>query len=381
MKINRLTLLSGLTACLASLANAQTDYYANGAAGTSDNLNSSQNNKWTLGGTPAYVAANTTPGNVYHTNGWTLRAGRIGTTVDPQGSFTFNGSSLVIDDYAAGSSLNSNTTHGAVIFELASVLAGPRLSPATYTRGSYTVNLTTAPLSATMTAGAASAANSLRIIQASNGVTTINGSLTLNGDTQFKIGSSITDMLVKIDAPITGSGRIEMSGGSAGGQMENGFDTWAVSDMSGWTGGLINVVNKHTISFTNDTDFFTTNPNAVINFGTTSSGFLNLQADVSFGSGKVFINGTSLADGSYTVDMLNTPFTSGVNGLYGQTLTNGHISLFASEGANFGTVGTTYKLYVGSSIASAIPEPSTYAAVVGLFVLAGAAYRRRQRQR
>jgi hypothetical protein len=380
MKIRRFALTAALTAGLATAASAQTNYYANAAAATGDNFNSGQSSKWVVSGGGSNTSASA--GNVYHTNGWTIRAGRVGNTTGT-GALTFTGGSLVVDEYAPSTSLATGTAQakGAIVFDLAATLVGPRTNPTAYTSATYTVNLVTAPLTATMTPGVASTANTLRIIQGGNGVTNLNGTLTLNGDTQFKIGSSQTDMRFNINAPITGSGRIEMSGGSAGSQAENGFSTWAVADMSGWTGSLMSVINKHTISFTQDSDFFTTNPTAVINFGTTSGGFLNLSADVSFGSGNVFVNGTALVDGVYTVDDLNLPFSHGASGLYGQTLTNTHIAYFASEGSAYTTSGTTYKLYVGQSLNGApVPEPSTYAIIFGSLALLGAVVRRRQKK-
>lgn len=380
MKIHRFTLAAVLTAGLAAVASAQSDYYANGTAGSNDNYNGVTANKWTLSsGSPAYVAANATVGNVYHTNGWTLRAGHVGTTTGGGNSFT--GGTLLIDDYSTSPNLTSNTTHGGIIFELAtsSLQFGPRANPTSYTYGTYTVNVTTAPLTAAMTPGVLTAGNALRVIQGSTGVINLNGTVTLNGDTEFKLPSSINDMRFNFGGPIVGSGRIELSGGSAGGTTGNGYATWAVGDMSGWSGSLITVINKHTLSFTQDTDFFTTNPSAVINFGTTSLGFLNLSADVSFGSGNVFVNGSALADGVYTVDDLNAPFLSLSTG-YGATDSSGHKELLASEGTAYALTGTTYKLYIGQSInAAPVPEPSTYAVIFGSLALLGAVVRRRRK--
>lgn len=293
---------------MASSALAQVNFYANAAAGAADNWNASGAAvKWTSNSGSTYVAAASTAGNLYHTNGYTVKAGRIGnTTGGSPNPYAFTGETFVVDGFNSDSGLTDGSSGGGGVlyFELASTATGPRAG--TPTAGTYQVNVITAPDGVT--------AGSTRTIRGSTGSTTINSSsaLKLDGKTTFSVPSGVNDMLFTIAAPVSGVGDIELSGGSAGGSTANGYVTWAFANLSGWGGSKITVTNKHTISFTSNIDFTDTNPRAALDFpSTTSVGFLNLSGNVTFGAGKVTYGGTALANGTYTAAQLNAIWNTG----------------------------------------------------------------------
>lgn len=361
MKLPRLRLLSAIAlAITATTALRAGNGYANGnvdnstSATWNDAGTSGSSLKWTSDGGATYVDA--TPGNDYHTNGYNVRAGRIGVkvTAGAPGTTTFFGDHLIIDGYDAASGVASSTANGLLQFDLASTsnngqTNGPRQNPTDYYRGEYTANIVTA----------ATPGLEVRTIRAGTGVATLHGTLVLNGKTRFDIPGSVNDVRFNIEAPVTGTGDIEIAGGSAGGGTANGFVTWAFRDLTGWQGSTISVINKHTISFTGPANFYVSNPNAALRFSSTSAGFLNLSADVSFASGKVsFTTGTTsnpittvIPDGVYTVTDLNNlaQSVSGTNAYLTQPL--------ASEGPGYPapTSGTTFKLYIGQGIPSTAP--------------------------
>ncbi|WP_175414968.1 DUF4838 domain-containing protein [Nibricoccus aquaticus] len=287
---------------------AQTNYYVNASAGSSDNWNSTNANvKWTTSGS-TYVGASGTAGNVYHTNGYTLRAGRVGnTTGGSPNPYNFSGQLLVIDGFSSASTLTDGSAGGGgiLLFELASSATGPRLgSPSTSTKANYVANIATDAIGGTP--------GSTRTIRGSTGVTTLNGTLRLNGKTTLSVPSGVNDMLFTVKSTVLGTGSIEISGGSAGSGTANGYVTWEFENLSGWTGASISVTNKHTISFTSAVDFTVTNPGAALTFpSTTSVGFLNLGANVSFASGKVTYGASVLPDGTYTASQLNALWNTG----------------------------------------------------------------------
>lgn len=357
MNVSRLTSTAIAFVAFASALSAQINGYASADASTSANWNSADGSKkWTVNSGSTYGGAGA--GVTYHTNGYTIRAGRIGTlSTTTEGTSSFNGDQLILDKYSVSSGLTSNANAGgSLLFELASSPLGPRLNPTGYTWGSYTANILTA-------------SGSTATISARNGVTTLNGTLELDGNTTFNTASAGTDFYFHVVSQVTGTGNITFSGGSAGGGLANGYITWAFDDLSGWQGSSISVYNKHTLSFTGDADFYTTNPNASIVFSTGgSAGFLDLSADVSFASGKFsYLTGTGgsvtnyLADGIYDASDLNALVIS-----WGGSSTQP----FASGSG---------MLYIGSSFA-AVPEPSTCAALAGLAALAGAFIVRRRRR-
>ncbi|ATC65802.1 hypothetical protein CMV30_18635 [Nibricoccus aquaticus] len=299
-------------AALLSMAvnvSAQVNYYANKSPGSADAP--SLENKWNLAantymwapaGGASYVDASATPGNVYHTNGYTVRAGRIGTT-DGTASSVFLGEKLVVDAFSSTSGLTGASSGSAILlFELAATSTGPRLGvPGSVTQGSYSANIATGT---STTAGT-------QHLRFSTGVTVLQGTLAANGYTNFSIPNSVTDVLVTIKSAVIGNGDIEVSGGSAGSAVANGWVMWAFEDLRGWTGSTILVQHKHTISFTRDIDFRITNSRAALTFGATSIGFLNLSANVKFDSSKVSWGTNILPDGTYTAAQLNALWKTG----------------------------------------------------------------------
>ncbi len=294
--------------CVAVAGFAQTHYFVNANAGNSDNWNSTNAGvKWTTGGT-SYQGSNGGAGNVYHTNGYTIRAGRVGNaTGGSPNPYNFSGKLLVIDGFNSASDLtdSSSGAGGLIFFELAGSPVGPRLgTPTTSTKANYVANIVADAIGATPGA--------TRGIRGSTGVTTLDGTLRLNGNTTFSVPSGVNDMLFTIKSAVLGAGNIELSGGSAGGSTENGYVTWAFENLSGWQGSSLSVTNKHTISFTQVVDFTATNPGAALAFpSTTSVGFLNLSANVVFASGKVTYGTNVLPDGTYTAAQLNALWNTG----------------------------------------------------------------------
>lgn len=345
------------------------DYHARTGSAATDNWNDAvATRKWSLPGTFSPTAA--ASGNVYHTNGQNIRAGHIGTVSGPGTTSVFAGDKLVVNGYNAAVGFGTATAAtGVLTFELGTGLVGPKASPTGYTRGTYTANIETALNSGSVVAaGNASGSSGLQLIQGTTGVTTLNGTLTLHGDTRFRSLGSQTDVLFNVNSAVSGTGRIELGLGTAPNAANlNGSVTFGFNNLNSWSGNLISVTDRYTIGFTDDTDFLTNNPAAVINFGVTQPGFLNLQADVWFSSGNVFINNTPLADGVYTVSALNALF--GASDFYDGA------DYFASEGIDFSAIGTTYKLHVG-----AIPEPSTYAAMFGALAFGVILFQRRKRR-
>lgn len=119
---------------------------------------------------------------------------------------------------------------------------------------------------------------------------------------------------------------------------------------------------------------------------------LNVGGTLTYGGMLAIDFGSAIAsDGSYALfsalDGSTAPLTTGsfmnvalTGSGYATTLTdNGGVwTALDVNGFNFSFNEATGVL---SATAAAIPEPSTFAAIAGLFVLAGAAYRQRQRQR
>ncbi|QYM78561.1 immunoglobulin domain-containing protein [Horticoccus luteus] len=366
MKSTRLALLGFAAALLTPLSLVHAgDGYANGTSGTDTWNDAAASLKWTSDAGVTFVAP--TAGNVYHTNGNNVKAGQIGVPSDlgAAGATTFAGDQLIVDGYSAASGGTSNATAGKLIFEQGNTAnnvqaSGPRQTPSSYYRAEYTANIVTAP-----TTGA-----DVRTLQGSTGLITLKGTLTLNGTTNFFLPSKVSDMRFNIEAALSGSGDIVINGGSAGGTTTNGFVTWAFGDMSQWHGTAITVANKHTIAFTQNTDFYTTNPTLQLDFSNTSAGFINLSANVSVGSGKVKIaTGTSknpatftLLDGIYTVYDLNAlAIAQSASGAPYSAQT------WASEGAGYDAAGTTYKLYVGQALPATAPTISTQPASKAVF--------------
>ncbi len=308
MKLSHsILLLAGLFLSVAG-ASAQVNFYANAAAAAGENWNTASTTKWTTNGT-TFQGPEETPGNVYHTNGYTVRAGRIGAAtggavpaVDAPSSI-FLGEKIIVDTFNASSGLaGTGNGSGILFFELASPATGPRLgAPGAVTQASYTANIAT---------GTSTVAGTQHI-RFGTGMTTLNGTLELNGYTNFSIPGSTNDVLVTIKSPVTGTGSIDISGGGAGGSVANGWVTWVFEDLSGWRGEAINVSQKHTIKFVRDIDFRATSPNAALAFGASSVGFLNLSANVKFTSGKVSWGTNILPDGTYTAADLNDIWKTG----------------------------------------------------------------------
>lgn len=335
---------------------AQTSYYANANAGSSDQWNGNNANiKWTLTGA-SYIAASGTAGNVYHTNGYTVRGGRIGnTTGGSPNPFNFVGQTLVVDGFTSGTGLTDGSSGGGgiLLFELASTAVGPRAG--TPTQANYVANIVTGAIGGTNTPG------STRTIRGSTGQTSLDGSLRLNGFTTFSVPSGVNDMEFTIKSPVSGTGNIELSGGSAGGSTVNGWVTWIFQNLTNWQGTNINVLNKHTIKFVNDIDFTVTNPSASLTLSSSSTGFLNLSANVTFASGKVKYGTTALPDGTYTAAQFNTYYSvSGVAAGSGSIIVKPATALapsITSETSATGVVGVPFTYLV-----TAIGSTTTFGA-------------------
>jgi autotransporter-associated beta strand protein len=127
--------------------------------------------------------------------------------------------------------------------------------------------------------------------------------------------------------------------------------------------------------------------NVVLGGGTLQSGFsqtlgtLNLSAsstlDLSTGGTFVFANSSALA-GSWTgtLSIIGT-FSEGVSVRFGTNdlaLTSGQLSQITINGIAASINASGY-------LTSAVPEPSTYAAIFGVLALAGAALQRRHAAR
>lgn len=331
------------------------DYYVNATSTTvaTDTWNAATVSKWTSNAGAAYGAA-TVGNDNYHTNGYVVQAGNIGaplagaTSAGPPPASAFAGKNLVIDGFQTASGLTDGTItasmDGRLTFQLATSAdspIGPRgtaqgsttvYAPHQVTHAAFTADITAAANSVPMTAGTAT--TGLRQIFAGTGVTTLDGTLALDGGIQFGVPSKINDVLFIINSAVTGNGNIELSGGSAGGSWTNGWVTWAFSNLRGWQGALIQVLHKHTLAITADTDFFATNPGALLAFPAEVQGFFKLDANVSVAAGKFVFVKTSgpapLANGIYDAAALNTaataagaalPFASGTGRLYvGQAL-------------------------------------------------------------
>ncbi|ATC65809.1 hypothetical protein CMV30_18670 [Nibricoccus aquaticus] len=302
---------------------AQTDFYA---ASSKANNNDRWNNadaprKWTSDG-KTWVGAKT--GNVYHTNGYQIKAGNIGTSGGAKPvSSSFNGAKLIIDGFSSTSGVSAEGAgDGEIVFDLKSGGAvGPRAGGSkNATLGGYRADIVTA-----VTLGAEK-----RTLRAAVGVAVLDGTLTLNGNTRFTTGS-LNDMRFIIRSAVTGSGNIEINGGSSGSKIANGFLTWEFKNLSGWRGTSIAVANKHTISFSSPTDFAQINPAASLSFSSAATGFINLSADVSVASGKFSFGDHVLEDGVYTADQLNELHVSKWNGSKDYPFASGKSRLFVGR--------------------------------------------------
>ncbi len=305
----------------ASAALANTDFYAASSKGNSGDRwnNANSPRKWTADG-KTWTGAK--PGNVYHTNGYQIKAGAIGASGKAVSS-AFAGSKLVIDGFNPASGLGGEGAgEGEIHFELkTSSPVGPRAGGAKgATVGGYRADIVAAETSG----------SEKRTIRASIGVAILDGTLTLNGNARFTTGS-FNDMRFIIRAPVTGSGDIEISGGSSGSKIANGFLTWEFKDLTGWRGAAIVVFNKHTISFSSPTDFAQLNPKASLYFPAGSNGFINLAADVSVASGKFSYGSQVLEDGVYTADQLNELHAGKWNGVKEYPFASGKGRLFVGR--------------------------------------------------
>ena len=297
----KLTPLAAALLILPPLA-AQVDYYNTLNTATSpsafsvENWNSPVNNggvltkKWVTGAAPTtYTQASV--GNHYHTNGFSMRIGRIGNTSGGNPNpYVFTGARLILDGYNPASNVSStNSSASSEIFFNLHAAANPA------NLATYQANIVIA----------ATAPGVMHTIRADIGQTTLQGTLQLDGNLQLlPTNGSTTSMTLDIQAPISGTGNITIAGGSTGGAVVAGSLKWVFNDMSGWTGTVIAVTRKNTISFGANNDFYTNNPSASLILDATA--FLDLSANVSFQQDKISRNGIAPAPGTYNAAALNT---------------------------------------------------------------------------
>jgi len=215
------------------------------------------------------------------------------------------------------------------------------------------------------------------------------GTLALTGANTYTGGTTVsagTLLVNNASGSGTGTGALAISSGATlGGTGIIGSVTTVAGSLgvSGASPGILTFNGAVTLQTGSAT---TVNINAATTRGTDYDG-INFNGGLTVAGGTLTFNiGSSIASGSvlnlFTAGSISPTFTSVV-----ATGTGGYSGAFAYNGstAYTGTFGAqTLSLDLASgdlSFASAIPEPSTYAAIFGALALAGAAiYRRRKVQ-
>lgn len=316
--------LALLAALLTASLSAETQFYAASAEGNvKDQWNASYPGRtWTADGGATWQPAAT--GNTYHTNGWQVKAGPIGNAAGGKPNpFVFAGAKLVIDGYNDESKLSADATaDGELFFELKpGSKAGPRdATVKKAVKATYAADIVTAP-----TTG-----ETWRSIRGSVGVISLDGTLRLDGNTRFTTGS-INDMYFLINAAVSGSGDIDLSGGSGGSKIQNSWLLWAFRDLRAWKGARITVQHRHTISFSGPADFMKTNPDVMLVFPASGPGYLNLSADVSIGAEKLRYGKHKLKTGIYTAADLNALYVNEWGGNPAYPFASGPARLFVGQ--------------------------------------------------
>ncbi len=231
----------------------------------------------------------------------------------------------------------------------------------------------------------------------------VNGTVTLSGANTYTGTTSVTRGTLKLDA---GNNRLPTGttliiGGGATNDVTvnlNGYDqTVAALRSTAGTGGrtLTNTsatTSVFSVNQTSGTEVFDGIVSGKISFVKSGAGILNLTGTANTFSGNITVNGGTLGIASAFIN--DTAAVSIASGAifalnFSGTDTIGSLTIggTAQDIGTYGAVGSgaTFQssFFSGAGILNvtiaAIPEPSTYAALAGTFVLTGAVLRRRRR--